>query len=137
MPESRHIFQMATPGKLEIQRHCTVSPPWNRILGVALGEAGAVRLTVEVALMVERVLLVINRSAATGYGEATIDRCRSILDEELGRETDIKVEVVSDHPQARKRTNAFLAASDTSALVIAGGGSGTLRAVIEGVCEDS
>lgn len=87
--------------------------------------------------MVERVLLVINRSSATGYGEATIERCHSVLDEVLGRETDIKVEVVSDHPQARERTNAFLAASDTSALVIAGGGSGTLRAVIEGVCEDS
>ena len=87
--------------------------------------------------MVERVLLVINRSSATGHGGATVDHLRSTLDEALGHETELQVEVVDDHSQAREQTKAFLATSDAPALVIAGGGGGTLRAVIEGICMGS
>jgi hypothetical protein len=87
--------------------------------------------------IVERVLLVVNRSSATGHGNATVDRLRSTLDEALGHKIEIQVEVVDSHPQAREQTEAFLAVSDAPALVIAGGGSGTLRAVIEGVCVGS
>lgn len=87
--------------------------------------------------MVERVLLVVNRSSATGHSGVTVDRLRSTLDEALGHETELQVEVVDDHPQAREQTEAFLALSDAPALVIAGGGSGTLRAVIEGICVGS
>jgi len=87
--------------------------------------------------MVERVLLVINRSSATGYSDATIGRLRSTLEHTLGEKTKLQVEVVGGHPQARAQAKAFLTATDAPALVIAGGGSGTLRAVIEGVCEDS
>jgi len=91
----------------------------------------------ETTAMVERVLLVVNRSSATGHSGATVDRLRLTLDEALGHETELQVEVVDDHPQAREQTKAFLAISDAPALVIAGGGSGTLRAVIEGVCMGS
>jgi hypothetical protein len=45
------------------------------------------------------------------------------------------VEAVDDHPAARDCAAGYLAASEAPALVIAGGGSGTLRAVIEGLCE--
>lgn len=48
---------------------------------------------------------------------------------------DLRVAIVDDHPKARRRTEAFLASCDAPALIIAGGGGGTLRAVIEGVCE--
>jgi len=84
--------------------------------------------------MVERVLLVVNRSSATGHSGVTVDRLRSTLEEALGHETELQVKVVDDHPQAREQTKAFLAMSDTPALVIAGGGGGTFRAVIEGIC---
>ena len=47
------------------------------------------------------------------------------------------MEVVEDHPSARACAAEFLAASEAPALVVAGGGSGTLRAVIEGLCEES
>jgi hypothetical protein len=87
--------------------------------------------------IVERVLLVINRSSATGHSDATIGRLRSVLRDALGDATGLHVEVVNDHPQAKVQTRAFLAVSDTPALIIAGGGNGTLRAVIEGVCEGS
>lgn len=87
--------------------------------------------------MVERVLLVVNRSSATGHSGVTVDRLRSTLDEALGHETELQVEVVDDHSQSREQTKAFLAMSDAPALVITGGGSGTLRAVIEGICAGS
>lgn len=87
--------------------------------------------------VVERVLLVVNCSAATGHGNATVDRLRSVLDEALDHNMEIRVEVVDDHSQAKKQTKAFLAISDAPSLVIAGGGSGTLRAVIEGICSGS
>ncbi len=86
---------------------------------------------------VERVLLVVNRASATGHGKATVDRLRATLDEALGHKVEIRVEVVDDHSQAKEQTKTFLATSDAPALVIAGGGSGTLRAVIEGVCAGS
>jgi len=91
----------------------------------------------ETKTMVERVLLVVNRSSATGHSGVTVDRLRSTLDEALGHKIGIQVEVVDDHSQAREQTKAFLAISDAPALVIAGGGSGTLRAVIEGICVGS
>ena len=91
----------------------------------------------ETKAMVERVLLVVNRSSATGHSGVTVDRLRSTLDEALGHKIGIQVEVVDDHSQAREQTKAFLAISDAPALVIAGGGSGTLRAVIEGICVGS
>jgi hypothetical protein len=87
--------------------------------------------------VVERVLFIVNRWSATGHSDATIDRLSSVLHDALGYETELQVEAVNDHPQARARTTAFLAASGAPALIIAGGGGGTLRAVIESVCEGS
>jgi Diacylglycerol kinase catalytic domain len=49
----------------------------------------------------------------------------------------LRVETVDAHPSARSCAAGFLAASEALALVIVGGGSGTLRAVIEGLCEGS
>jgi hypothetical protein len=84
--------------------------------------------------IIERVLLVVNRASATGHGISTVDQLSATLYQVLNQGTEIQVEVVDGHLQARNQTEAFLAISDAPALVIAGGGSGTLRAVIEGVC---
>jgi Diacylglycerol kinase catalytic domain len=54
-----------------------------------------------------------------------------------GEQATLQVEVVGDHTAARACANEFLAASDAPALILAGGGGGTLRAVIEGICEGS
>lgn len=80
----------------------------------------------------ERTLLVVNRTSGTGHGRAAMDRLRTMLAEPT---TTLRVEAVADHPEARACANEFLAESDAPAAVIAGGGSGTLRAVIEGLCE--
>lgn len=91
--------------------------------------------------MVKGVLLVINRSAATGYSHAFIKRLSSALSNTLHNDSsnsiELQVEVVDDHAQAKDKTKAFLASINVPALVIAGGGGGTLRAIIEGICEGS
>jgi Diacylglycerol kinase catalytic domain len=81
-----------------------------------------------------RTLLIVNRSAGTGHGQAIVDRLGAML---AGLTDEMRVEVVEDHPTARERANEFLWASGAPAVVVAGGGSGTLRAVIEGLCEGS
>lgn len=54
--------------------------------------------------------------------------------EGVGEGTQAQVELVSDHPAARACAAEFLNASEAPAVIIAGGGGGTLRAVIEGIC---
>ncbi len=85
--------------------------------------------------MVERALLVINRSSGIGYGNEFLSLLPRTLSEALGGAVKLCVDVVSDHPQAKSCAKAFLGTSAASAAVIAGGGGGTLRAVIEAVCE--
>jgi len=58
-----------------------------------------------------------------------------MLHEDLSDRTAVQVELVDDHPSARACAAGFLAASEGPAVVIAGGGGGTLRAVIEGICD--
>jgi Diacylglycerol kinase catalytic domain len=84
---------------------------------------------------VGRVLLIVNRIAGIGHGWAIVDRLRAMLAEFSGERAPLQVDVVEDHAAARARANEFLTASDAPAVVIVGGGSGTLRAVIEGLCE--
>ena len=87
-------------------------------------------------IVAERILLIVNRSAGLGHSHAVVDRLRAMLAELSGARATLQVEVVEDHPAARERANEFLmAAYDAPAVIIVGGGSGTLRAVIEGLCE--
>jgi Diacylglycerol kinase catalytic domain len=87
--------------------------------------------------LVERSLLIVNRASGTGHGHAVVERLRKALAGALGERVTLRVEIVDDHPSARTCAAEFLAVSGAPALVIAGGGSGTLRAVIEGLCEGS
>jgi hypothetical protein len=82
-------------------------------------------------------LLIVNRSAGIGHGDAVVGRLRAMLGKLLGEQGTLQVEVVADHPSARARAKKFLGASDVPGLILVGGGGGTLRAVIEGLCEGS
>jgi len=82
---------------------------------------------------VERALLMINRSAGTGQGGSVVERLSSVFKQELGGLSGVKVELVSDHADARARAAGFISESEAPALIVAGGGGGTLRAVIEGI----
>ena len=87
--------------------------------------------------IVERILLIVNRTAGLGHDHALVDRLRTMLAKAFGEQATLQVDVVGDHPAARARANEFLGASKAPALILVGGGGGTLRAVIEGLCENS
>jgi hypothetical protein len=87
--------------------------------------------------IVERIVLIVNRTAGLGHGHALVDRLRTMLTKLLGEQVALQVEVVGDHPAARACASEFLEASNVPALFLVGGGGGTLRAVIEGLCEGS
>ena len=82
---------------------------------------------------VERALLIINRTAGTGQGESVAEQLSSIFKQKLAGLSQIKVELISDHVDARARAAGFSSESEAPALIVAGGGGGTLRAVIEGI----
>jgi Diacylglycerol kinase catalytic domain len=84
-----------------------------------------------------RILLIVNRSAGIGHGDPAVGRLGAMLVKLLGEQATLQVEVVTGHPEARTRAKEFLDASDVPGLILVGGGGGTLRAVIEGLCEGS
>jgi hypothetical protein len=86
--------------------------------------------------MVERVLLLVNRRSGTGHGPALAVQLSHQL-REAGSGAEVDVELVDDHPAARRVTRSFVAASPRPAALIVAGGGGTLRAVVEGVCDDA
>jgi diacylglycerol kinase family enzyme len=85
--------------------------------------------------IVERVLLIVNRSAGIGHGDPVVGKLQAMLVKLLGEQATLQVEVVTTHPAVRTRAKEFLDASDVPGLILVGGGGGTLRAVIEGLCE--
>lgn len=86
-------------------------------------------------MMIERALLVINKSSGTGKTEEKAKALGDYLAEALGDGIETFTEVVDDHPAVSNVTRGFLSASEAPGLVIAGGGGGTLRAVVEAICE--
>lgn len=84
---------------------------------------------------VERALLIINRTAGTGQDESVVETLTSIFTQNLDELREVKVELVSNHADARACAAGFVSESEAPALVVAGGGGGTLRAVIEGICD--
>src|SRR5437588_1326455 len=87
--------------------------------------------------MVERLLLLINQSAGTGYGPKLVGPLLRGLRDGAGWPEELETAVVDSHPAARTAARRFLAESHQPAVIIAGGGGGTLRAVGEGACDGS
>ena len=84
---------------------------------------------------VERALLIINRKAGTGQGDSIAEKLTLLFRHGLDQLSDVRVELISTHADARACTAEFFSESDAPALVVAGGGGGTLRATIEGICD--
>ena len=84
---------------------------------------------------VERALLIINRAAGTGQRQSVADELALLFKQGLAELSLVRVELVSDHAATRACAVEFLSESDVPALIVAGGGGGTLRAVIEGICD--
>ncbi len=80
-----------------------------------------------------RVLLAINRSSGTAEGAGLLPAMRELVLDAFGHDAVTEV-VVDDHPEATRVAESFLRDGDEPAVLIIGGGGGTLRAVVEGVC---
>jgi hypothetical protein len=87
--------------------------------------------------MVQRVLVLMNRSSGAGHDAGLAGRLQARLAEALGSHIPLQSEVVSGHEQARTCARSFLDISQTPAAIIVGGGGGTLRAVVQAICETS
>jgi hypothetical protein len=83
---------------------------------------------------VERALLIINRTAGTGDGKAIAEKLALLFKRGLEELSHVRVELVSNHADARACAAEFTSESKAPGLIVAGGGGGTLRAVIEGIC---
>ena len=86
-------------------------------------------------LPVKRALLIINRNAGTGQDSSIAEKLTLLVRHGLDQLSDVRVELVSNHADARVCTAEFISESEAPALVVAGGGGGTLRATIEGICD--
>src|SRR5258705_6545797 len=83
---------------------------------------------------VERALLIINRTAGIGQGELIAEKLGLLFKEGLRKLKQVQVELVSNHESVRACAAQFICESEAPAVVVAGGGGGTLRAIIEGIC---
>ena len=83
---------------------------------------------------VERALLVINRNAGTAQTELVATNLSSLFKTGLGELKQVRIELVDSHAAVRSCAGTFFNESEAPALIVAGGGGGTLRAVIEGIC---
>jgi diacylglycerol kinase family enzyme len=88
-----------------------------------------------IMLSVERALLIINRRSGTGQSEPVAVSLTSLFKRGLDQLSQVQVESVSDHATARACAAAFMSQSEAPAFIVTGGGGGTLRSVIEGVCD--
>lgn len=84
---------------------------------------------------VKRALLIINRKAGTGQGDLVAEKLTSLFKQGLDQLSNVKVELVGNHAAARARVAEFISACEAPAFVVAGGGGGTLRATVEGICD--
>lgn len=80
-------------------------------------------------------LLILNQSAGTGHAGAEADALAAALVKSSSRPVDVAA--VDSHPAARAAAARFAAEAGTGSLVVAAGGGGTLRAVVEGVMDAS
>ena len=79
------------------------------------------------------ILLAINAAAGTGNTTALGRNLADILRKRLGNEHRVKLHRTEGHEAIRNSAWAFTRLHPEDAVIIAGGGGGTLRAVIEGV----
>ena len=86
-------------------------------------------------LPVKRALLIINRTAGTGQGKSIAEKLSLLFKQGLHELSDVQINLVSNHAAAHACAADFLRKSEAPALVVAGGGGGTLRAVIEAICD--
>ncbi len=80
-------------------------------------------------------VLILNRASGTGHPAQLADELAKALQSGYGSSIDVDTVIVDSHPEARSAAAQFGAAASRPSLVVAAGGGGTLRAVVEGVMD--
>ncbi len=80
-------------------------------------------------------LLILNRASGTGHVAQIVDQLSDALRSGHGTVLDVEAMVVDSHPEARSAAAEFAKFGSRPSLLVAAGGGGTLRAVVEGVME--
>ena len=80
-----------------------------------------------------KLLLAMNISAGTGHDPALGREMARTLRQRLGAGHSVRLGFGRGHEEIRRRTCEFACTHQSDSVIIAGGGGGTLRAVIEGV----
>jgi diacylglycerol kinase family enzyme len=83
----------------------------------------------------ESALLVLNRASGTGHAADLAKQLAAALQSGHSSSLSVETAVVDDHPSARSMVARFAAGAPRPALMVAAGGGGTLRAVVEGVMD--
>ena len=78
-------------------------------------------------------LLAINTAAGTGHESGLGSEMARLLQSYLGAQYSVHLSLADGHDDISKRARSFINETGPNAVIIAGGGGGTLRAVIEGV----
>ena len=80
-------------------------------------------------------LLILNRASGTGHTAQIVDQLSDALRSGHGSALEVEAMVVDNHPEARAAAAEFAKFASRPSLVLAAGGGGTLRAVVEGVMD--
>ncbi len=80
-----------------------------------------------------KLLLAINTSAGTGHNPALGQEMATSLRKRLGPDHSVQMNWGHGHGEIRRHAGEFARQNKHDSVIIAGGGGGTLRAVIEGV----
>jgi hypothetical protein len=80
-------------------------------------------------------LLILNRASGTGHTAQIVDQLSDALRSGHGSKLEVDAMVVDSHPEARSAATEFAEFGSRPSLLLAAGGGGTLRAVVEGVMD--
>jgi len=80
-------------------------------------------------------LLILNRASGTGHPAALVETLGNAIRSSYGSALDLETMVIETHPDARAAASEFARFASRPSLLVAAGGGGTLRAVVEGVMD--
>jgi hypothetical protein len=82
----------------------------------------------------KRLLVIINSRAGVGYGPSFLDDLRQKTVALFSGQFQVTFQSAKDHREIEESAHKFLIADPSPAIILAGGGGGTLCAVINGIC---
>ena len=82
----------------------------------------------------KRLFLLVNKRAGSGHGGGVLDALRKKAEALFSRDFTVMFQAAETHPEIERAIREFAAGIEKPSVIIAGGGGGTLGAVINGVC---